>query len=222
MGRGPCRAAVIFCSVPLLTSWAATPPLPVKNRTLGATALVGWPQADLQDRSHVLAWYRAVILAYRARGLEAAKLEMANLNSTQIRRAVSLLHHRGPDPIASYASKGIVGWDSNLLGAAMVLHIELFVDGAKQGRVLSWQLECAVLLLETYRGADADQRLRRSSTLAIAWLLQITGRFELLRSHLGSALNEYRTMPNCWSPRLCSRSRLPHHAWVNRHMTAGR
>ena len=73
----------------------------------------------------------------------------------------------------------------------MVLHIDLFVDGAKQGRVVPWQLECAALLLETYRGADADQRLRRSSTLAIAWLMQITGRFEQLRSHLGSALNEY-------------------------------
>ena len=73
----------------------------------------------------------------------------------------------------------------------MVLHIDLFVDGARHGRVVPWQLECAALLLETYRGADADQRLRRSSTLAIAWLLHITGRFELLRSHLGSALNEY-------------------------------
>ena len=104
----------------------------------------------------------------------------------------------------------------------MVLHIDLFVDGARHGRVVPWQLECAVLLLETYRGVDADQRLRRSSTLAIAWLLQITGRFELLRSHLGSAINDTRTMPNCWSPRLCSRSRLPHHAWADRQTTAGR
>ena len=191
MGRGPCRAIAVFSSVPLLASWTATPAPSIQNRTFGATPVVGWAHADPQDASHVLAWYRDVILVYRARGLEAAKLEIANLNSTQIRGAVNLLHRRGGDPIASYASTGIVGWDSNLLGAAMVLHIDLFVDGAKHGRVVPWQLDCAVQLLETYRGAEADQRLRRSSTLAIAWLLQITGRFEMLRSHLHNALNEY-------------------------------
>ena len=69
--------------------------------------------------------------------------------------------------------------------------MELFVDGAKRGLAMPWHLECSVFLLDIYRGAGADPAVRRGSTLAVAWLLQITGGFELLRSHLKAALNDY-------------------------------
>lgn len=160
------RATAICCAVRLLT--------------LGPSTF-----AAQQDAVYVLEKYRAVADTYRTRGLEAAKVQLEGLSSAQLRTAMTLL--RRMTRIA--AADG--GWSTALFGSALVLHIDLFVDGAKRGLLMPWHLECAVLLLDIYRGAGADHGVRRGSTLAVAWLLQVTGGFELLRPHLKAALNDY-------------------------------
>jgi hypothetical protein len=152
-----------------------------------------------QDTWQLLERYRGVTEAYRTRGLEDAKRQIAGLSPAQIRGTVSLLHRIALDTAATGSDRP-AGWNTALFGAGVVLHVELFVDGAKRGQVAAAHLECAVLLLDIYRGSEADQSLRRGATLAVAWLLQIIGGFELLRPHLKTALNDYYVV-GCFSRR---------------------
>jgi tetratricopeptide (TPR) repeat protein len=147
-----------------------------------------------QDTWQLLERYRGVTEAYRTRGLEDAKRQIAGLSPAQIRGTVSLLHRIALDTAATGSDRP-AGWNTALFGAGVVLHVELFVDGAKRGQVAAAHLECAVLLLDIYRGSEADQSLRRGATLAVAWLLQIIGGFELLRPYLKTALNDYPNDP---------------------------
>ena len=144
-----------------------------------------------QEALEMLERYRATCDTYRERGLEDAKRQIAALRPEQVRSTVSLLHRI----TLANGSVPPVGWNSALFGAAVVLHLELFVDGGKRGQVVPSHLECAVLLLDTYRGSEADQTVRRGATLAVAWLLQIAGGFELLGPHLKTALNDYPNDP---------------------------
>jgi tetratricopeptide (TPR) repeat protein len=76
------------------------------------------------------------------------------------------------------------------LDAALVMHLDRYVDGARHGLLMPWHLDCALLLFDAYAPLD-DQAVHLRSSYVIAWLLQVAGQFEQLQSHLDSALKAY-------------------------------
>jgi hypothetical protein len=83
------------------------------------------------------------------------------------------------------------GWSIDLMAAAVVLHLELFVEDAKARVTSRPQLDYAARMLSAYRGRGTDRMLKLRCAVVLGWLLQILGDFEALRAHLQSALVDF-------------------------------
>jgi tetratricopeptide (TPR) repeat protein len=136
------------------------------------------------DDHGLVSRYREIASFFRDGDVEAAAHGLDELTPAGVARAVTLIRTSIEDPRVDL----VYDWNAPLLSAALVMHLHLYVDGAKVGRPMSWHIGCARELLIAYRIADGDEMVRNRSAAVIAWLLQIEGRLELLRVHLDGAI----------------------------------
>ena len=143
-------------------------------------SLYAAPQVDAG-----LFWqYRAIVVRYM-QGQPSATAA-SELSPVQMVRTVKRLR----EALRSRNAEALQSWSVPLLDAALVMHLDAYVDGARRERITPWHLECALLLSDAYATID-DRAVHRRSLYVIAWLLQITGQFDQLRSHLDSASRAY-------------------------------
>ena len=150
---------------------------------LVTSGLLAAGPASADDHS-LVSRYREIASFFRDGHLEAAAHGLKELAPADVARAVTLVRKSIEDPLVDL----VYDWNAPLLGAAVVMHLHLYVEGAKVGRPMSWHIGCARELLTAYRAVDGDETVRNRSTAVIAWLLQIEGRLEPLRVHLDAAI----------------------------------
>lgn len=149
------------------------------------------PAAWAQEPMSTLARYRSAMSVYRSEGVDGAKARVRALNAVEVISAVKELQretHRADESRVSH-------WTSELFGVALVVHLELYVDSARVGSAAAWHLEVASILLHLHRAATGPTQFRRQAAVALAWLLQIAGGFDLLRAHLSDSVKEFPAEP---------------------------
>lgn len=135
--------------------------------------------------------YRNAISVYRSEGVDGAKARVRALNAVEVVSAVTELQRQTTRADESRVSN----WNSELFGVALVVHLELYVDSARAGSAAPWHLEVTSILLALHRTAAGPTQFRRQAAVALAWLLQIAGGFDLLRAHLADSVKEFPGEP---------------------------
>jgi tetratricopeptide (TPR) repeat protein len=159
---------------------------------LALTALgCGASLASEMEPTSTLRRYRHAISAYRSEGVDGAKLRVKALDPAEAISAVTELQRRMNQADESRVND----WTSESLGVAVVVHLELYVETARDGTAAPWHLEVANILLGLHRAAAGEPKFRRQAAVALAWLLQIAGGFDLLRAHLSISLKEFPEEP---------------------------
>jgi tetratricopeptide (TPR) repeat protein len=147
--------------------------------------------ASAVELTSSLGRYRQAIHAYRSEGVEGAKVRVKALDSAEAISAVMELQRQMNRADASPVND----WTSEALGVAVVVHLELYVETARVGPAAPWHLEAAGILLGLHGAVGGEPKLRRQAAVALAWLLQIAGRFDLLGAHLSISLKEFTDEP---------------------------
>src|ERR1700730_3050724 len=149
-------------------------------------------RSPTRDPIGLLSEYRGLVDAYERGGVDGIQDELIKWDATRINDAISLLSYAQRNhPLTLDTTVGradMAGWNMPLIGAAALLHTDLFLAHAKKmGTSDNPHLNFAVQLLALYTGRAARVPSKLRMTLLLAWILQIMGDTDRLRAPLGSA-----------------------------------
>jgi tetratricopeptide (TPR) repeat protein len=138
--------------------------------------------------------------AYERGGVDGIQDELIKWDAARINDAISLLSKaQRSSPLTLDTTVGradLGGWNMPLIGAAALLHTDLFLARVKKtGTRDNLHLGFAVQLLSLYTGRAARVPSRLRMTLLLAWIRQILGDSERLRAQLLSAQHEFPGEP---------------------------
>jgi tetratricopeptide (TPR) repeat protein len=155
---------------------------------------------QIRDPLGLLGEYRGLVEAYQRGGVDGIQDELKKWDAARINDAISLLskaNRSSPlilDTTASRADLG--GWSMPLIGAAALLHTDLFLARVKKTRTRdNLHLDFAVQLLALYTGRATRVPSKLRLTLVLTWIRQIVGDTERLRAQLSSAEHEFPGEP---------------------------
>jgi tetratricopeptide (TPR) repeat protein len=152
----------------------------------------------IRDPIGLLSEYRGLVEAYERGGVDGIQDELIKWDAARINDAISLLSKaQRSSPLTLDTTVGraeLAGWSMPLVGAAALLHTDVFLAHAKTG-TLDMHLQFAAQLLALYAGRAARVSSKRRMTLVIAWIGQIVGDSKRLRAQLLSARHEFPSEP---------------------------
>ena len=152
-----------------------------------------------RDPLGALAEYANVVEDYRRGGVERIEAELKQWDAGRIGGVIALLERlRKSSPILLDTRIGLPdagGWSMPLIGAAALLHADVFLQRAKRGMQQHEQLDLADRFLALYAGRAADPSFRLHVTLSMLWMRQITGQFAAAERQLGAMPKELSEHP---------------------------
>jgi tetratricopeptide (TPR) repeat protein len=154
----------------------------------------------IRDPLGLLGEYRGLVEAYQRGGIDAIQDELKKWDATRINDAISLLakaQRSSPRILDTTEGRAdLAGWNMPLVGAAALLHTDLFLARVKKtGTRDNLQLGFADQLLALYTGRAARVPSKLRMTLVLVWIRQILGDTDHLRPHLLSAQHEFPGEP---------------------------
>jgi tetratricopeptide (TPR) repeat protein len=153
-----------------------------------------------RDPLGLLREYRGLVEAYQRGGVDGIQAELVKWDAARINDAIFLLSKaQRSSPLALDTAVGradLAGWNMPLIGAAALLHTDLFLARAKKMETSDNQhLGFAVQLLALYTGRAARVPSKLRMTLVLVWIRQILGDTDHLRPQLLSAQHEFPGEP---------------------------
>jgi hypothetical protein len=153
----------------------------------------------LRDPIGLLAEYANVVEGYRRGGVDGVEAELKKWDDRRLSDViVLLLKVRDSNPVlldTRIARPDLGGWSMPLIGAAVLLHADVFLQHAKRGVREPRHLDIATRFLSLYTGSAAEPMFRLHATLCILWMRQITGQFTELDELFVTARKEFADSP---------------------------
>jgi len=162
---------------------------------LVCSALGPSAQRAVRDPIELLIEYRDLVEQYRRKGISGIGDQLDGWDTRRLNEAIALLRAvRASSPFLLDNATGrpeIGGWNMPLVGAAALLHADIYLTDAKKLVRRPEHLLFSARLLGIYSGVEADRERKRRLTLLNAWLRQIAGDFNGVRVLLIDAKQEF-------------------------------
>jgi tetratricopeptide (TPR) repeat protein len=156
-------------------------------------------QLPVRDPIGLLIEYRQLVEGYLNGGIDGIQHALQAWDARRLNDAISLIEKaRRTNPAALNTTVGradLGGWSMPLLGAAALLHTDLFLHGARRRDLDYIQLSFADRLLSAYGGSTAKQAFKLQMSLVIIWIRQITGDLPAARGQLAATQRDFPGEP---------------------------